>query len=40
MENKDNQASEQGIESGELIVTDSLKEAVENAWMVIEAVPE
>lgn len=40
MENKDNQASKRGTKAAGLKVTDSLQEAAENAWMVIEAVPE
>lgn len=39
-ENKDQQAEKLGTEVAELKVTDSLQEAAENAWMVIEAVPE
>lgn len=40
MENKDEQAAKLGTETAGLKVTASLQEAVGNAWMVIEAVPE
>ncbi|KAJ5341393.1 Dehydrogenase multihelical [Penicillium brevicompactum] len=39
-ENKDKQAEKLGTKVAELKVTSSLQEACENAWMVIEAVPE
>ena len=40
MENKDKQASQLGTKPAELKISSSLQEAAENAWMVIEAVPE